>query len=106
MSLGLPYEPLAMMFKAISRMHYSIRTGFGDSKTYISCETGKLFQGVFQGNGAGPARWLLGSLMIVLFMHRLGMVSELSSPISGMVFLIMGFMFVDDTYLVILGDEN
>ena len=97
MSLGLPYEPLAMMFKAIAGMQYSVRTGFGESNTYISFETGRPFQGFCQGNGAGPVFWLLFSLMLVQFMHRPGIVSELRSSISGVVFLIMCFMFVDKT---------
>ena len=99
MSLALPYKPLAIMFKAIAGMYYSVRTGLGVFTTYVSCETGKLFHG-------GPAVWLLVSLMLVRFVHRPGMVSEVSSSISGVVFLIMGFIFVDVTDLAIFRDEN
>ena len=106
MPLGLPYEPLAMMFKAIVGMQYFVRTGFGNSTDYISCDDCKPCQGVCQGNGAGPAVWLLVSLMLVRFMHRLRKASKASSSILGVVFSIMGFMFVDNTDLVIIGDED
>ena len=76
MPLGLQYETLEMMFKDIAGMQYFVRTYFGDSTDYISCDDGKTFQGVCQGNGASPAVWLFVSLMRVRFMHILGMVSK------------------------------
>jgi len=72
----------------------------------VSYEPGNPFQGVCQGNVAGPAIWIFVSLMLVRFMHRLGMVREIQSYISGVVLLLMGFMFVDNIELEILGEYN
>ena len=106
MSLGVPYAPLKMMFSAIVGMEYMVRTSYGDSTETVSGGHNNPFQGVCQGNGAGPAIWLVVSLMLVLFMHKAGKVSCFRSSISGAVTALMGFMFVDDTDLLILGAKD
>ena len=94
MSMGMPYPPLRMMFAALADMEYMVRTKFGDSSTTRSSTADCPFQGVFQGNGTGPAIWLLVSLTLVLFMHEIGQACRLRSSMTGIVTHLMGFMFV------------
>ena len=86
-------------------MEYAVRTSFGDSTESVSGSPDCPFQGVCQGNGVGLAIWLVVSLMVVRFMHEAGKVCHFKSSISGVVTTLMGFMFVDDTDLVILGER-
>ena len=97
MSMGVPYPPLAMMFSALSQMEYSVWTKFGDSASTRSSTEDHPFQGVCQGNRAGPAIWLLVSLTLVRFMHRIGQVCRIRLSMSGVLTMLIGFMFVDDT---------
>ena len=63
------------------------------------------FQGTCQGNGASPAIWLLISIYLVLLMKDEGHVSNIWSPLSGIVLTLVGFLFVDDTDLVVMGER-
>ena len=106
MAAGVPYTPLAMMFTAIGHMNYSVRTTHGDSRDTVTSRRTHPFQGVCQGNGAGPAVWLLVSLLLIRFMHAKGAVSEFQTAVSRVIVTLMGFAFVDDTDLVVLGDPT
>ena len=63
------------------------------------------FQGICQGNGASPAIWLLISIYLVLMMKEEGHVSNIRSPMSGIVLTLVDFLFVNDTYLVIMREK-
>ena len=64
------------------------------------------FQGSCQGNGASPAMWLIISLYLVLLMKEQGHVSHVVSPVTGIPLTLVGFLFVDDTDLIGLGNKN
>ena len=103
---GAPISTLIMMFGIIQSMTYFIRTTFGDSEGSYGGQQDIPFQGSCQGNGASPAIWLLISVYLVLIMKDEGHVSEFKSPMTGIVLTLIGFLFVDDTDLVVLGKKD
>ena len=103
---GAPISSLLMMFGAIQSMVFYLRTTFGDSLTSYGGLQDIPFQGSCQGNGASPAMWLIISLYLVLLMKEKGQTSKVVSPISGITLTLLGFLFVDDTDLVVLGEPN
>ena len=103
---GIPSSPLLMMFGVIQCMTYYLRTAFGDSSTTYGGSQDIPFQGSCQGNGASPALWLLVSLYLVMYMKAKGHNSKFQTAYTRSVLSIIGFIFVDDTDLIILGDQN
>ena len=87
-------------------MTYFIRTTFGDSEGSYGGQQDIPFQGSCQGNGASPSIWLLISVYLVLIMKDEGHVLEFKSPMTGIVLTLIGFLFVDDTDLVVLGKKD
>ena len=87
-------------------MTYFIRTIFGDSKGSYGGDQDIPFQGTFQGNDASPEIWLLISIYLVLMMKKEDHVSNIKSPISGIVLTLVGFLFVDDKDSVIMGEKD
>ena len=103
---GAPISSLMMMFGVIQSMVFYLRTTFGDSSLAYGGLQSVPFQGSCQGNGASPAMWLVISLYLVLLMKEQGHVSKVLSPISGITLTLIGFLFVDDTDLIVLGNHN
>ena len=103
---GAPLSSLLMMFGVIQAMTFYLRTTFGDSSLSYGGLQPTPFQGSCQGNGASPAMWLIISLYLVLLMKEQGHVSTVTSPLSGITLIFIGFLFVDDTDLVVLGKDN
>ena len=87
-------------------MVYFIRTPIGDSTTSCGGLQDIPFQGSCQGNGVSPGIWLVISIYLVLLMKEEGHMSEVKSPISGITLVLVGFLFVDDTNLVIFGNKK
>ena len=94
------------MYGVIQSMHYFLRTTFGDSNSFYGGKQQIPFQGSCQGNGASPAVWLVISMYLVLLMHQEGHTFTLHSAYSGLCLTFIGFLFVDDTDLVVFGNEN
>ena len=103
---GAPLNPLISMFNAIQNMTYHLRTQFGDSESSYGGKQTIPFQGTCQGNGASPAMWLMVSMYLVLLGRREGHVSNFSAAFSKATIRLLGFLFVDDTDLVILGNKG
>ena len=87
-------------------MVYFIRTKYGDSTSSYGGRQVVPFQGSCQGNGASPALWLVISMYLVLLMKDNGHCSNLQTAYSGLCFVLMGFLFVDDTDLVVIGEDT
>ena len=102
---GAPLSSLMMMFGVIQSMVFFIRTTFGDSSSSYGGLQDIPFQGGCQGNGACPALWLIISMYLVLLMKEEGHASAINSPLSCIVLSLVGFLFVDDTDLVVMGDK-
>ena len=102
---GAPLTPLQSMFTSLQRMQYFLRTKFGESKHYYGGVQAQPFQGTAQGNGASPSMWVMISMYLVLLMHNAGFVTQLISAFSGLSVALVGFLFVDDTDLLVFGSR-
>jgi hypothetical protein len=58
-------------------------------------------QGLCQGNGAAPARWLIISSLLMHGYRRKGFGSCILSPMSGVSIHFLGKIYVDDTDLIV-----
>jgi hypothetical protein len=89
------------MLQPIQQMRYFQRTGRGDSNTYMGGRPADdPLQGICQGNGAGPAMWLILSSLMAKIYRDDGHGSFLTSPITKEEAKFMGQIFVDDTDLL------
>ena len=100
-----PLSSLMMLFGIIQSMFFFIRTTFGDSSSSYGGLQDVPFQEGCQGNGACSALWLIISMYLVLLMKEEGHTSAINFPLSGIVLSLVGFLFVDDTDLVVMGDK-
>jgi len=100
--LGSPQSLLETTFDTIQNMQISLRTAFGDSSfAYGGSASADLpFQGVCQGNGAGPALWLATSIPLIETLRHHGYVSKFSCPISGRSTSLTGMIYVNDCDLI------
>jgi hypothetical protein len=92
---------VAMLFP-IQTMKFFQRTARGDSTTFMGGR-GKdnPLQGLCQGNGAGPACWLMLSSVLMHCYEQQGFGLQIISPISGTIIDFLGERYVDDTDLII-----
>ena len=101
-----PKAAIISALGTIQKMKFYLRTSCGDS---TSCcgggEEGLPFQGGCQGNGGAPALWVAISVILVRVLREHGHVMEWTSAISQAVTFLMGFLFIDDTDLVIMGQD-
>jgi hypothetical protein len=96
---------VAMLFP-IQTMKFFQRTARGNSTTFMGGQ-GKdnPLQGLCQGNGAGPACWLMLSSVLMHCYERQGFGSQIISPICGAIINILREMYIDDTDLIITRPE-
>ena len=101
--------PKAVIISAlgtIQKMKFCLWTSCGDSTSHCGGgEEGLPFQGGCQGNGGAPALWVAISVILVHVLHEHGHMMEWTSAISQAVTFLTGFLFVDDTDLVIMGQD-
>lgn len=104
---GVPPPAIVAMLSAIQRMQFHLRTAFGDSSCAYSSDEHHLFQGICQGNGAGPAVWTaISSCIVDTFRYSLPN-TPLLSPISPSHSLsLSGLLFVDDTDILLVGRDS
>ncbi len=90
-------------FSTIQNMQIFLRTAFGDSTSAYGGQSseGPAFQGICQGNGAGPSLWLATSIPLIQMVHQHGHVSTFSGPISGCSTLLTGMIYVDNCNLLV-----
>jgi hypothetical protein len=99
--IGIPKQPTECMLQCIQEMKHYIRTSYGDSKhSYSSKDAAIPFQGILQGNGAGPTIWVLVSTPLLNMMRKADNGAHLLSAIGREEAHIVGYAFVDDTDLV------
>jgi hypothetical protein len=97
--LGCPLGPVLSIFSILQKMHYFIGTTFGVSIT--SFPGGEVpFQGLGQGNGAGPTGWAIVSAPIINMVcaAEYGATFVLAMTCAAVSFVC--YAFVDDTDLV------
>lgn len=98
--LGVPHKVALCMFRVLQGMAHTVRTGFGDSELTYSSNSHDPFQGVGQGNGAGPAIWAAVSAPLFRYMDSRQKGVSFVSPLSGEKFSVSCLAFVDDTDLI------
>jgi len=97
---------MTTMFLTIQSMKFFLRTAYGDSvDVYGGGLSGSPFQGVCQGNGAGPAIWLVVSMCIIQMVHTHGFPTTITSAISSQKFTLAGFLYVANTDLFYMSPE-
>jgi hypothetical protein len=97
--LGCPQGPLLSMFVTLQKMNHFIGSAFGVSST--SFKGGDVpFQGLGQGNGAGPTGWAVVSAPIINMVRNAGYGATLISALSCAIISFVCYAFVDDTDLV------
>jgi len=88
-------------------MKFFLRTAHGDSDQFYSGGSTALpFQGVCQGHGAGPAIWLVVSIVLINMVHNNGSRSTFTSPISRQSTSLVGLLYVDDCDLFTIDDDG
>jgi hypothetical protein len=103
--ISILLAPLISMFKVLQAATYKIRILYGDlTKT---CASPRLipFQGVGQGNGAGPAILVAISAVIIQMLYTAGFGLTLNSAISGTLVAIACFAFVNDADVIHSKDD-
>ena len=98
---GVPRQGIATLLHTVQAMRIYLRTAHGDSDSHIDNDPDSPFQGILQGNGAGPAIWLAISAFLVYFLKSRNHTTRLRSPITGLIQFIVGLLFVDDTDIII-----
>jgi len=100
--LGSPQPLLETTFGTIQNMQIFLWTAFGDLSTVYSsaASVGPPFQGVCQGNGAGPALWLATSILLVKTLCSHGHMFKFSCPISGHLTSLTGMIYINDCDLI------
>ena len=104
---NVPKEAIISALGTIQKMKFYLRTSFGDSDDYYGGgEVGLPFQGGCQGNGGAPALWIAISVILIRVLKKHGHVVEWKSAISGVVVMLIGFLFVDDTDLIVMAQNT
>ena len=102
LALGVHTGAIAAMLRSIQIMKFFLRTGWGESTTFIGGDPLRIMHGMCQGNGASPAAWLVLSAILVRAYKSLGFGCKLASPITRTHLDTMGVLYVDDTDLYIM----
>ena len=97
--VGVAKETCQMMFGTLEQVDHYVQTNFGDSETSYACIEIP-FQGVYQGNGAGPGIWMLVSIPIINMLKAAGFGFKVTNAMSKEKFSFVCYAFVDDTDLV------
>ena len=98
--LGMPPGPVTCMLVTIQDFEHHVRTTFGDSESVLVNSDGTPFQGICQGNGAGPTIWVAVSAPLLDMMRNAGHGVKFTAPLSNTKDSLVGFAFVDDTDIV------
>ena len=102
LALGVQTGTIRSMLRSIQLMKFFLRTGWGESTSFIGGDPSRILHGMCQGNGASPAAWLVLSAVIVASYKSLGFGCKMRSPITKTVIDSMGVLYVDDTDLYIM----
>jgi hypothetical protein len=97
--VGVTKQTCMMMFGTLADAQHYIRTNYGDSDKAYSCIE-ILFQGIYQGNGAGPGIWRLVSIPIINMLKTAGFGFKVRTVISGDEFSFVCYTFIDNSDVV------
>ena len=98
--LGVPQQSCHLLFGTLEHIQHFVRTTYGDSSSNYCGVRIRPLQGVGQGNGAGPAIWLVITIPLINMLRAEGYGFRFMSAISGESGFFVCYTFVDDTDLV------
>jgi hypothetical protein len=99
--VGVPCSIINCLFTTLQEAIHKVRTGFGDSKAHYGGSVWLVpIHGIGQGNGAGPAIWVVASTLLLNVLRAKGYGCEIVCPISSKYFKFVGYAFVDDTDVI------
>ncbi len=99
--VGVPKNIINCLYTTLQEAIHKVRTGFRDSKDHYGGPVWLVpIHGVGQGNGAGPAIWVVVSTPLLNVLHEKGFGCEILYPLSSTFFRFMGYAFVDDTDVI------
>jgi len=105
-AIGIPCGAIICMLFTIMNMKYFLRTGFGISKKFMDSEmASKRRHGLTQGSRAAPPCWTIVSSLLVAIQRARGHVATVVTPISKLITIIVGYLYVDDTDLYVMSTE-
>jgi hypothetical protein len=103
LKFGVQLPPLISMFQCLQEADHKIRTAYGDStNTYGGNRTVPL-QGSGQGNGCGPATYVVISSIIIAMMKSEGFGAHFLTAMSLSLIHFVCYVFVDDSDVVHTG---
>lgn len=102
--VGIKAGPINCMFRMIQNLAHFVKTGHGISTAcfsrtiHIAKDLSAIpIQGIGQGNGCGPASWVVVSSPILDMLRNRNIGWQTVSPITNTVNTISSFSYVDDT---------
>ena len=98
--LGVAPESCRLLFGTLEQVQHFVRTTYGDSASHYGGIRLRPLQGIGQGNGAGPAIWLIITIPLINMLREAGFGFRSLSAISGETGYFVCYTFVDDTDLV------
>jgi len=94
---------MSTVFFTIQFMNFYLCTAYRDSATFYGGGLSQHpFQGICQGNGAGPAIWLALSLCLIHMLHHFGPPTRISSAVALTSIAMVCFIYVDNCNLFAL----
>jgi len=101
--LSVSPEVMSTIFFSIQFMKFYLHTAYGDLAMFYGGGLSQHpFQGICQGNGAGPAIWLALSLCLIHMLHQTGSPTQISSAILLTSIAMVCFIYIDDCDLFVL----
>jgi hypothetical protein len=88
------------MFETLQKAAHRVTTAYGVSKQTYGTDMEIPYQGVGQGNGAGPAIWVVISTVIIAMMSTAGHGFNLLSAMTKTLITMACYAFVDDTDVI------
>ena len=88
------------MMETLQQAKHFIKTAYGISTVNYGADEYPPSQGVGQGNGAGPAIWVVISAILLQIMRDSGWGFTWTTALSMTAVFLVGFAFVDDTDLI------
>jgi len=101
--LGMLRLVITLLLMTIQWMQFYLQTGFGDSEDFYGRPSEMPLQGCCQGNGGGPAMWVLVAIPLVENLHKNGHMAQLHYAYSGRSVNTAGNLYMDDIDFVSAG---
>jgi hypothetical protein len=100
--VGVHPDTCRVMLGTIQHMRHYVKTAYGTSPRSYGCIRIPL-QGVLQGNGAGPAIWMLMSIPIIDMLRTQGFGFTSSNLLTEEDYYFSCYTYVNDTDLIHIG---